>query len=1392
MKRTILLSMMIFSFLLISAMEYVPNELIIKTKKNQKVLDNKFKDKKLNQLMQSKNAVSVSALTSKKDNQYYVIRFDKNSNLSQIKKEASAMKEIDLVQYNYLNVFHRTPNDPLYTSQQTVAGVIKLPFAWANNIGSAQVLVGVVDSGIDFSHPDLQQNIYKNTAEIPNNGIDDDGNGYIDDYQGWDFVDAPNMDGLGDYLDRDNDASDENYHGTHVSGIIGADTNNGIGIAGTAWNVRILPIRAGFRTEDDGYLEDDDAAAGIIYAADMGCNVINISWGDSNYSPIIEDACNYAISKGAIIVASAGNTPGPVCSYPARLNNVIAVGAVTNAEQLASFSSYGIDLDVVAPGQEIFSTYGGNSQYSHLSGTSMAAPFVTGAVALLLSQNPSLDYQQVRARLHASAKDLGDKGFDNKFGAGLLDVEKLLKLPSAHTIIVNNPEDRAYLNDAFDVFGTIDSPNFFRYSLMYTNKANPNTTDWKDILTHQNTPNFVYYVKHDELLGHFHLPAIFPDGEYRIRIRIENKDGQTFDSYKTIFIDRKMPLYKENTFFVQERWNDDRLTHVALFAFNKFVQVSLSGQLYDANNSPINDVFTVHSTLPDSIFSLRLPNNIGSGKLSVKLEATDFAGNSFATEWMRNVYTIQEREIDSYGFVEQEIGGGYTFARNTYDFDRNGKKEIIAMETGEEINGVVHALEYQNGIFVKKHTFPEKYNPLYLGSTYSNRTNLAGLSIERLDMYEGFGDHNYYPDLPFWSINNVAGAMLFDFTNRGKEDLIVSRNLADQNVIELYKREAMEFNKYSTIYNTAPTTQMRMFVPKMVGGNLDNDEYPDLLLADIEGNVMVYEWINSSPVRSWIGRIPVLNSYFLSIGDYTGDGKNEFLAGGYVKADTPDKSYWYFALFKNTEGPYGYDNNYSVIAEIAFSNVTKGQSSIASADIDGDGKTEAILALTPNAYVIKYKNGKLEPIWFGKSDKSFQIQAIDEAAHSVGGFFINRQVGDELKCLFVKKDIPFTGPNSPKLLNAKALDRETVNLSWQSPATDSINIYRKLSINGDIELINTVQANTYMDTGLLADSCYYYAVTTLDHNYTPHESHYSSWVAVTTGEQSVLQDAKMLNQNLLILRFDSPLDLASLNRGNFIAKIEGNSINPSSISCMAGDKYVLLHFLNGLNTNNDFLLSYSGIKAASGIEISGQEVTISYQLDTTPPTIKKVELLTYNEIEVTFSELLATSSLNNFSHNFTIESPFAGLQIIVENAVLQDSVITLTLSNNLINTIKPYWVRMDNVFDLAGNKIQNNDLRHCLYLTEITNLSFVETYPNPLRLKDIKEVTFVNLPVKDSGEIMIYNLAGELVYNHKLSNCSEFAWDGKNNSQKAVASGIYTYLIKMGNDYKKGKLVLIK
>jgi len=1385
--------MLVASMMILNAIDYVPNELIIKTKKKEKIINNQFSNKKLNQLFQSRNTQSINTITAKSENEFFLVRFKENINLEQVKSEINHHTEIAYTQYNFINQLYRIPNDPYYSSQSTVAQMMKLPFAWAHNTGSHQVFVGIIDSGYNFDHPDLQTNLFVNSGEIPDNGIDDDENGYIDDYHGWDFVDAPNMNGIGDYLGRDNNANDENFHGTHVAGIIGADTNNNTGIAGTAWNVSLMPVRAGFRTSDgQGYLEDDDAAAAIIYAADMGCHVLNLSWGDRNYSPIIEDACNYAISKGTIIVASAGNTPEPVVSYPARLNNVISVGAVNASEQLASFSSYGPDLDIVAPGQEIVSTYNNDNPYFAQSGTSMAAPFVTGAVALLLSQNPTLTYLDVRARLQASAKDLGISGFDNVFGAGMLDVQKLLSITAVHQINVSYPEDRAYLNSEFDLTGTIDSPDFFRYSIMYTDKVNPASTDWKDITTHQNTPGFVYYVKHNEILGHFHFPSLFTDGEYRIRIRIEKKNGQTSDSYKTIFIDRKAPVFKENSLYVQKRWDNHLLTYVALLGFDEKVQVSLRGRIYDNMSNQYSEEFLVHSVLPDSIFFLKLPENKGLGMLSLKVQAKDLAGYEIESNWIDNIIEIQEQEINSHDYIEEEFGQGLIFARNTYDFNNNQIQEVIAMDISNEINGTVRAYEYENGAFNTSYTFAEKYNPLYIGNSNSSGIELIGLKSDKLEVYESIGSGLAYPDFALWSLNEVTGAMFFDFDTDGFQDLLVARNLADQTAIELYKRQSSSFTKCATINNTTNTTQRRMFVPKFSGGNLDGDAYPDLLLADTDGDVMIYEWVNNAPVMVWTTRLPVLNVYYLSIGDYTGDGQNEFLAGGYVKADDPAKSYWYFALFKNTTGNNGSDNSYSMISEISFSNVTTGQSSISSADIDGDSKMEAILSIPPNAYIVKYEDNELKPIWFTKADKTFQIIALNENTQTQGGFILNRTVNDELKSFFIKKDIPFTGPQSPVLLKIKVLDASSVKLDWQNTSGDTCNVYRKLNASGQVELISTVYGNSFVDAGLMADSLYMYAVTTLNQSYFPQESHYSVWTSVKPGTPSVLSDVKMINQNIVLMTFDKALNMSSLNRGHFTVTIGGFEKHPSSVSSLGEEKRVLLHFNEGLNTNNRFQLTYRNLQTETGLAIEDQTVWVDYHSDIQNPRILSAHLDNKRQISIQFSELIHPASLIHYSRDFSIETPFPGLQILVDNAELADSTIILSLNNDVVNSIKPYWIKMENVTDLAGNKIANNENRFCLSLTEITDLSFVEAYPNPLKLKEIKEVTFVNLPAGQTGEIKIYNLAGDLVYQQKINNSSEIVWNGKNSKQKTVGSGIYVYLIKMGNDLKRGKLVLIQ
>ncbi len=295
----------------------------------------------------------------------------------------------------------KTPNDPslwrLYglnnygQSGGTTDADLDAPEAWDITTGSRDVVIGVIDSGVDINHPDLAANIWVNPGETPNNGIDDDGNGFIDDVNGWDFY------------DNDNTPNDGNGHGTHVAGTIGAVGNNNSGIAGVNWEVSILPLRF---LGDDGSGWTSDAVAAVNYATmlkrDFGINVAatNNSWGGGGYSRTLDRAIESANDQGIMFVAAAGNQgsnndTNP--SYPTNYDapNVISVAALNRNDNLASFSNYGTTtVDVGAPGVSIYSTLPGNS-YGSFSGTSMAAPHVTGIVGLLNAAKPGISITEV-------------------------------------------------------------------------------------------------------------------------------------------------------------------------------------------------------------------------------------------------------------------------------------------------------------------------------------------------------------------------------------------------------------------------------------------------------------------------------------------------------------------------------------------------------------------------------------------------------------------------------------------------------------------------------------------------------------------------------------------------------------------------------------------------------------------------------------------------------------------------------------------------------------------------------------------------------------------------------------------------------------------------------------
>ncbi|RJQ57202.1 MAG: DUF4214 domain-containing protein [Desulfobacteraceae bacterium] len=315
---------------------------------------------------------------------------------------------------NYLIPIQTVPNDPLFPNQWAfnMSGRkgsfshsgIDITGAWDLERGDPGVVIAIVDTGIYYLHEDLAGNIWRNPGEIPGNGIDDDRNGYTDDIIGWDFVDADSGDKGEDFSIPDNDPLDRQGHGTMVAAVAAASGNNSVGIAGVVWDCRVMPVRAGYKLESGaGVLRSSDAAEGIAYAAANGAQVINLSWGSEVKSLTVERAIGFAESCGALVCAAAGNKNSDRLLFPAALaaDAIISVGASDMYDGRASFSNYGADVDLFAPGVDIYTAYLDNG-YCLASGTSLSTPFVSGLAAMVWSANSSLTGRQVKSAILSS------------------------------------------------------------------------------------------------------------------------------------------------------------------------------------------------------------------------------------------------------------------------------------------------------------------------------------------------------------------------------------------------------------------------------------------------------------------------------------------------------------------------------------------------------------------------------------------------------------------------------------------------------------------------------------------------------------------------------------------------------------------------------------------------------------------------------------------------------------------------------------------------------------------------------------------------------------------------------------------------------------------------------
>jgi len=429
MKKLILLvilSFFLFYTSVVYAENYANNEIIVKFKsgyiptKNVLLeyyvdtgipsisnLNSKYRINSVKKLLENTNAYGKKYGLDR----LYVLKssygFDVNNAVTAYSKDSN----VEYVEPNYLINISLIPNDPSFSNQWglhntgqnggTPGSDIHAPEAWDVSKGSNSVIVAVIDTGISYNHPDLAANMWTNPGEIPGNGQDDDGNGYPDDFYGWNFITGKN------------NSMDDNGHGTHCAGIIGAVGNNSIGVTGVNWNVKLMALKF---LDSTGKGSTTNAINAINYAILMSAHVLSASWGSTGYSQFLKDAIQASNNANQIFVAAAGNggsdgigdnndvTPFYPASYD--LPNIIAVAATDNKDNLASFSNYGkTSVDLGAPGVYILSTYL-NGQYAYADGTSMAAPFVSGVAALIKSFKPEMSNLEIKNGTLASVDQI--------------------------------------------------------------------------------------------------------------------------------------------------------------------------------------------------------------------------------------------------------------------------------------------------------------------------------------------------------------------------------------------------------------------------------------------------------------------------------------------------------------------------------------------------------------------------------------------------------------------------------------------------------------------------------------------------------------------------------------------------------------------------------------------------------------------------------------------------------------------------------------------------------------------------------------------------------------------------------------------------------------------------
>lgn len=1401
----------VFFFLFFVINVFSQNTFFIKYKNSveQDEIENKIKSKSiflLSEKMISPENYSVSHFAKSigvgKGNLGKIIKvqFDASIETEGIESILKLDPDIEYVQKSLLYKINNVPNDSLFSRQWALQKIDALS-AWKITKGNSSVVVGVIDTGVDYLHPDLANKIFINSGETGSdsngndkkfNGIDDDGNGFIDDYMGWDFTDRigfPYDSTGGDYLTWDNDPMDQNLysHGTAVSGIIGAQTNNSIGIAGVAPNIRVLNLRA---FDPDGYGEEDDVASAIIYAVSMGAKVINMSFGDYSFSYVLRDVIRYAYSQNVVLVASSGNSNSSAPHYPSGYSEVISVGNSTKEDYVSSNSNYGSTLDLVAPGSSIMTTLR-KSTYGDFSGTSAAAPFVSASAAMVLSMS-SFTNEEVKQIIKSSTDDINGQGWDLRSGAGRLNLAKALQSLSASRVQFDFPkQDFATKSDSMPIVISVLSPFFIKYELLWGIGENPKSWNTININGLNQTANDTIHILNLKPMA---------DSTYTLRLILTQSNGRTLEERVNFHIIRTLPqgelvslfpaLYGERPTIMSAFFTPKPVIVRMLFrevGEINFKSVSLDGLA--TNNQFVKRLhygfIPAHISKPSTDYEIyfELENLVG-------LKTNYFNGSSYF-----KVKTAPFISQTSKTKMDFSLQAGLLHENPVSILSNNNKEVLLRDLTNSTLTKI---LTFNNGEFTLVDSISERI-PKGFGDFNNNghKDLLANWGRNTFIMEQNSANQPKFTTKHSIENSNSWPILVRDIDKDGINELLT---VVSDSLIYVYKiRSDLKLDSVAVLRN---------FTPKGFGSNSfdfpsclvvdsDNDGNNEIWLVDTDGDIFSYKVLSNNrfiPETSKIIRTEFSSSSnYITSGDFDGDGKLDIAVILHSISELDIASYHRVIVFNvsTPELKILYDNAF-VDPASEFNRFTKKTyNSIRFVNVNNDNTDELAVFLFPYAYLIQHKTTAPEIISFDENINASVVFVSDFNGNGTPEIAFPRDNG-----IMFYEFSPGLKPNTPTLVKGFSDDSVKIKLQWSG---EGAKYYIYKSIDGiSFAKFDSTLNKSFFDGQIELGKYYYYRIQSFDPTKNIAYSDFSLPVSVFHHKPGRVVKVESRNDKSLYIRFSEKINTTIENPKAFELFKDGRSIYPNSFSPADQYSYVVTFTENFVDGQNSIQINELNDFYGSPIV---RELVFFYYI---PKIIQheffvqSFEILSPTKIKVIFNIEVDSLSITNKS-NYLFEPYNSVKEISIDN--FNKKMIYISV-NNVVGSIgKEYRLSLQNIYSsVASGKLEiNKGAGGVIILTKFaSDLSEIYFYPSPAKINNgTGTLTFSNLP--NFAEITIWNLSGQKIITLKEKDGNGgLTWDLRDDNGTAINSGVYIYRIarlQSNNEEietKIGKIAVVK